>query len=279
MSTSTFSEIFHNLVLKSLDEVYQFALAYGPKIMLAAVIFLIGWICAVILKKITAKLLKALGFDVVSGKFGFKQFLEKGGIQKNPSQLVGLFFYWIIIFSALVMVFETLEFGVVSSLIKEAVLYLPNIFVGLIILALGIFLSGFVGRFVETTSQFANIRFRAVLSKAARYAVIGFAVMIVLEQLEVASGIVAGSFIVIFGIVPLILVLFILIGGRDIVSSILAGRLVMNEYKKGDKIELGSVSGEIESIGFVATKLKKGTEEILVPNAEIARRIVKKKIN
>ena len=279
MSTSTFTEIFRNLVLKSLDKVYQFTVAYGPKVMLAAVIFLIGWICAVLLKKITAKLFKALGFDVLSGKFGFKQFLEKGGIRKNPSQLVGLFFYWLIIFSTLVMIFETLELEAASSLIKQAVSYLPNIFVALILLALGIFLSGFVGRFVETTSQLANIRFRGVLSKAARYAVIGFVVMMVLEQLEVASGIVAQSFIIIFGILPLILFLLVLIGGRDIVSSVLAGRLVMNAYKKGDMIELESISGEIESIGFVATKLKKGTEEISVPNAEIVRRIVKKKSN
>ena len=181
--------------------------------------------------------------------------------------------------STLVMIFETLELEAASSLIKQAFSYLPNIFVALILLALGIFLSGFVGRFVETTSQLANIRFRGVLSKAARYAVIGFVVMMVLEQLEVASGIVAQSFIIIFGIIPLILVLLVLIGGRDIVSSVLAGRLVMNAYKKGDMIELESISGEIESIGFVATKLKKGTEEISVPNAEIVRRIVKKKSN
>ncbi|MBU0710016.1 MAG: hypothetical protein KJ793_04810, partial [Candidatus Omnitrophica bacterium] len=71
-----FNQIFQDLVFKKLEQLYQFIMESGPKIALAIVILLIGWISAVILKKIVSKLLKALGLDVISEKSGFKHFLE-----------------------------------------------------------------------------------------------------------------------------------------------------------------------------------------------------------
>ena len=85
---SKFGGIFQDLVVKKLGQLYQFTTEFGPKVALAIIIFLIGWICAVLLKKIVSKLLKALGFDVLSEKTGLKHFLEKGGIQKNPKGIL-----------------------------------------------------------------------------------------------------------------------------------------------------------------------------------------------
>lgn len=80
---SKFAEILQDLIVKKLGQLYQSATELGPKVTLAIIIFLVGWICAVLLKKIISKLLKALGLDVVSEKTGLKHFLEKGGVGKS----------------------------------------------------------------------------------------------------------------------------------------------------------------------------------------------------
>ncbi|UCC96098.1 MAG: hypothetical protein JSW40_04920, partial [Candidatus Omnitrophota bacterium] len=154
-----------DLVVRRLQQVYQFAMEFGPKIVISIIILLIGWICAVLIKKITAKLLKALGFDVLSDKFGAKGLLERGGIQRNSSSLIGLGFYWLIIFSTLIMIFNTLELPVASQLLKQVVLYIPKFIVALILLALGIFLSNFVGKLAGTSERLAKIPFHVAIDR------------------------------------------------------------------------------------------------------------------
>lgn len=271
-----FGEIFQDLIIKTLKQVHLFAVEFGPKILLAIVILLIGWLCALLLKKIVSKLLKALGFDVLSEKTGLKRFLERGGVQKNSSSIVGLVFYWLIIFSALIMVFNTLELEMASQLIQQIVFYIPKIIVALIFLALGIFLSQFAGKFVEKTSHLAHIPFYTVLGKASRYVIIGLAIMVALEYLGVATTIIIQYAVVIFGVVPLIVSLIFLIGGREILSGILAGRFLMKEYQKGDIIEFDSISGQIQSIDLVTTKIRVSEGEVIIPNSELAKKIIKK---
>ena len=272
-----FAEIFQNLVIKTLSQTYQFVAELTPKITLSIIILLIGWLCALLLKKIVTKLLKALGFDVVSEKTGLKRFLERGGIARGPSSVIGLGFYWLIIFSALVMVFNTLGLEAATQLIKQAVFYLPKIVVALVLLALGIFLSQFMDKFVDKSAHLANIPMYGLLGKIARYVIIGLAIMIALSYLGVATSIVVQYAVIIFGVVPLVVSLIFLIAGKDIVAGILAGRLLMKEYKKGDKIEFESISGEIDSIDFITTKIRSNSEEIIIPNSELAKKIIKKR--
>ena len=267
-----FTDIFQDLVIKKIGQLYLFIVEFGPKVALAVIIFLIGWICAVLLKKIVSKLLKALGLDVLSEKTGLKHLLEKGGVEKKPSALAGLLFYWIIIFSALVMAFNTLELNTASQLIQQVLSYVPRVAVSLILLAVGIFLSRFAGKLVEATSHLANINFYRALGKTARYIVMASAIIICLEYLGEAKT----SIVIIFGAVPLIASLLLIIGGREIISSILSGRLLAKEYKQGDTIEFDSIQGQIKIIDLIVTKITVKDAELVVPNSELARKTIKK---
>jgi len=269
-------EIFNNLVINTLNRLYQFAVEFGPKIALSLVILLIGWLFAILLKKIVSKLLKALGFDVFSKKTGLKSFLENGNIKKNPSLMVGLVFYWAIMLSALIMIFDVLDLEVASGLIRQIIFYMPKIIVVLLLLTLGIFLGSFIGRLVRASSYLANIPFYIALDRVTRYAIFGLAVMISLEYLGIPKAIITQSFIIVFGVIPLVVSLIFLIGGRNIISDILASRFLMNIYKKGEIIEFDSVSGQVKTVGLIATILKNGENEIVIPNSELAKKITKK---
>ena len=271
-----FGEIFQDLVVKTLQETYRVTLDIGPKIALSLIILLIGWICALLLKKIISKLLKAFGVDVLGEKAGMTNFLEKGGVHKKPSALIGLVFYWLIIFSALVMAFNSLELEVASKFLQQAVFYIPKLIVALLLLTIGIFISQFMGKFVQTSARLANIPFYSALDKAARYVIIGLAIMLALEYLGVTTTIIAQYGVIIFGVVPLIISLILLVGGRDMISSALAGGLLRRIYTKGDAIEFDTVSGQIESIDFITTKVKTKEGEMIVPHFELVRKVVRR---
>jgi len=273
---SRFLEIFNDLVIKTLSQVYEFSIRLAPKIVFSLIILLIGWVCAVLLKKIFSKLLKALGFDVLSEKTGLKHFLERGGIQKPFSSIIGLGIYWIIVFSALIMVFNALGLEVASRLIEQVIFYIPKIIVALILITLGIFLSQFIGKLVGASARLANIPFHIALDRLARYIIISLSVMIALEYLGMAAAIIIHYAVIVFIVLPLMAALIFLIGGRDILSSMLAGRLIIKEYRKGDVVEFDSISGQIESIDFITTKIKSKEGLVIVPNSELVRKIIKK---
>jgi len=273
----SFQEVFHNVVVKTFERLRVIAVEFGPKILVSIIILLIGWICALLIKKIVSKLLKAFGLDVVSEKTGLKNCLERGGTHKGPSAIIGVALYWLIILSTLIMVFNTLELYAASKFIKQIILYIPNIIVFLVLLLLGVFLGRFFGKFVEKSACLVNAPLPVMLGRMTSYAIIGLAIVVALEQLEVNTAIIVQSSIFIFGIIPVIFSIIFIIGGRDIASSILAQRFIVREYKIGDKIEFDGISGKIEHIDFISTKIKDNEQEIIIPNSELARKIVRKK--
>lgn len=266
---SKFSEIFQKLVVDTLQNAYQFILQYAPKVIFALIIMVIGLVCAFLIKKITAKIFKALGVDVLSEKTGFKHFMEKGNINKNLSTVIGKILYWLIVFSTLIMVFDTLELKIASKLLHQIFSYLPKIIVALVLLSLGIFLSRFVNNFIQTSSRLANIPFPSILGKGAQYLLIGLAVITGLEYLDLPVEHLMEYFMIIFILIPSTLLLILLIGGKETVSSIIAGRIVIKEYKKGDLISFGTTTGTIESIGLISTKIKNDQGLVIVPNQEL----------
>jgi hypothetical protein len=274
---SKFIEIFNDLVVQSFSQVYNFALEHGPGIAFAIAIILFGWLCAILIRKIIIKLLRAFGFDVVSARIGLKGFLEKGGIEKNPSSLVGWFFYWVIFLNALIIAQDAVDLKVTSQFIQNIILYIPNIVISIIILALGIYISKFLAKFVYKTTHLAGIPVYSLLGTVTRYAVIGLTVIVILDYLQVSQLIMSESVMVIFAVIPIGFFLIFLVGGREAVSNIISGRFLAQELKKGDHIECDVASGSVESIGAIATKLKTDRNEIYIPNAELAKKVIRKK--
>ena len=274
---SELTNVFSQLSYDKLGQMYQAIKPVFFKIILSIVVLFVGWICAVLVKKIIGKFLKALGFDVVSEKVGIRRFLQKGGITRSPSYLIGLGFYWLIIFSAIIMAFNSIHLGLTSQLIKQiAASYAPRIIAALIILILGVLIAQFAGRFTRTTFRLADVPFASALGTVTHYTIIGLVVVIALERLGVDKSLIMPFLFILFFIVPLMICLILIVGGREIISSLLAGRFLKKIYAKGEKIQFDSVTGKIDSIDFMTTTIKDVNEEIVIPNSELVKKIIKK---
>jgi small-conductance mechanosensitive channel len=273
----TFAEVFNTLVVQSLNQAYTFTLQHGPGIVFALAVILFGWICAVVLRKIITKLLRAFGFDVLSARIGFKRFLEKGGIDKAPSSLIGWIFYWMVFLNALIMAQDVVDLKVTSQFIQNIILYIPNVIVGIIILTLGIYVSRFMAKFVDKTAHLAGIPVHSLLGTIARYAILGLTAIVILDYSGVPSLIMSESITIIFAVIPIGFFLVFLVGGRDVISNIISGRCLTQVLNQGDHVECDSAAGTVEKIGATTTVLKNGTVEIIIPNAELAKKIIKKK--
>jgi hypothetical protein len=268
--------LFQELVVENIEGIREAIIEFGPNIILALATLFMGWVFAVLLKKVTSKLLKAVGSDVWAEKMGLKDFLLKSGMDKNPSHIAGLIIYWIVLFKALAMAFDTVGMEGSALFIKQVFFYLPTIAMVMIVLALGRFLGRVVGRFTETSAKLARLPGHVCMGRIAQYAIVAIIIILTLKHLGAREELLAQCATILFMIVPVIASVMFLLGGRDIVSNVLAGRCLIREYKPGDRIVFDSVSGEILSIDLVTTRIKGKDAELVVPNSMITAKIVKK---
>ena len=125
-----------------------------------------------------------------------------------------------------------------------------------------------------TTLRLANIPFFEVFGMTASYIVIGLSVMIALEQIGVVKTVAAKTFFMVLGVVPIVFFIMFLVGGKDIMSNIIAGHFIRKKYKKGDTLEIGVIKGEVDSVDLITTKIIAQKGDIYLPNAQLIHKEV-----
>lgn len=193
-------------------------------------ILLVGWLLAVILKKVLVKVLVFLKIDTLSGKINLSQILEKGGIRYTLSEIIGIIFYWLIIFVALATAINALGLTSVSAVMDRIILYVPNIVIAIFILILGLFLSSFLSSVVVAMAVNAGISQANILGKIASTVIIVFSVMIAMEQLNIAAAIINAVITIIFASIGLAFAIAFGLGSKDIASKIISD--MVDAFKK-----------------------------------------------
>ena len=269
-------KMVQDLVLTPIMNAAVSVLAFLPHVGLAALILAVGFPLAILAREVTARLLRALGLDVLSERTGFTRLLTRGGVSRRPSRVLGLLAYWVIVFSALILVFDVLEIPAGARLIQQVLALLPRILAALAITSLGIFLGRFTARIVQASSLIANVPFASTLGALCSYAVIAIALVAGLRFAEFLPDTFTGVLAVAALAAPAVAALAVLLGSPRTLSSIVAGRFLREQLKPGDRISFEGTSGEVLAVQLVMTRLRDGVEDVIISNADLAARIIRR---
>lgn len=186
-----------------------------PRVLLGVLILAAGFIVAKAASFAVRKGLRAINFHILTGRSGMDGFLQKGGTSADTTDLLGVLVYWIVILAALIVAFNSMGLAYVTELLGRVMIFVPRIFVALLILTFGAYFSRFLANAVSTYCHSAGIRDGDTIAKLARYAIMAFVVMIALDHLEIGGVIVRQTFLIILGGVMLAIALAFGIGGKD----------------------------------------------------------------
>ena len=192
-----------------------------PKIIGAILILLIGWIIAKLLKKAIVKLLQIIKLNTLSEKVGIEKFLKEGGLKKTAADLIGSLFYWIIMLTVILAVFNLLQLNSAQELFNSIILFIPNIMVSLIILLIGLYAAKFISNVLSTSLKNMKDKTAEIIEKIAYYSIVIFTVFLVLGQLKIAQSIITNAFILVFGAICLAFGLAFGLGGKETASDVL----------------------------------------------------------
>jgi hypothetical protein len=192
-----------------------------PKLLGAIIIFVVGLIIAKLIKMGIVKLLRLVRFDTAAEKTGVKGFLNKGNILKTPSEIIGTLAYWFVLILVLVASMDALGLPIVSDILNDIFLYIPNVVAAIIVLILGILMGNLLSAIVRTAASNAGLSTAEGMGKVALYAIVVFSSAIALIQLGIGEEIVSSAFGLTFGALALAFGLAFGLGGKEVAADYL----------------------------------------------------------
>ena len=192
-----------------------------PKLIGAVIIFVLGLLLARLVKFAVEKLLRLVRLDAAGEKTGLIEFLRKGNILKMPSEIVGSLSYWFITILVIIATLDALGLPIVSDMLDDVFLYLPNVVAAIIVLILGILFGNLLSAVIRTASSNAGLKAADGLGKTAFVAIISFSGAIALVQLGIGEEVVSAAFVILFGAAALAAALAFGLGGRELAADYL----------------------------------------------------------
>ncbi|HVE53058.1 MAG TPA: small-conductance mechanosensitive ion channel [Ramlibacter sp.] len=215
-----------------------------PKIIGFALIIIAGWFIASLIERGLAALLRSIRFNELAERAGLSDFIRKMGMDTDAAGMIGLVVKWFVRLIALVVAFDALGLPAVSEVLRQLLLWLPNVVVALVVLVIGGLAARALSNVVRGAASEAGLTNTNFLAKSAMVVVWAFAIVVAVNQLGIATELVNTLFMAIVGALALSLGLAFGLGGRDTAAEIVRKWYAAAQEKSGEMKALAANMGD-----------------------------------
>ena len=193
-------------------------------LVIAAIIAFLGWGIALLLARATRAVLPFLGVDAP-----MKRLAEERGIPEEllPSRLAGYGVFWCVLVAATLLAFRALGIDLVPSIASRLEDVVPRVLTSALVLVLGIPLALAASRVLNAILLPTGLRPGRFRSQAVVAILVGFTVLLALEQLGLAAQLVLAVGVTAVASAGLTLALAVGLGCRDLARDMII------EYLRG----------------------------------------------
>jgi len=214
----TWGDVFNT----SLQDLWWGFIQFAPKLIVAIIFFIIGWILGSLVAKAFEHVINALKVDKLFASIGMDDFFRKAGMNLNTGYFIGQVVKWFVIIVFLLPSLNLVGLDYISFFLKDDVLgFLPRVIVAAFILIIATIVAEALSKVVNSSARAMNLHSANMLGTVAKYTVWIFAFIIALGQLGVAPAYMQILFAGIIGMLAIAGALAFGLGAKDA-----AGRFV-----------------------------------------------------
>jgi small-conductance mechanosensitive channel len=202
-----------------------------PRILGFIVVVAIGWFVSTLLARGVLGLLRAIRFDELMQRSGIADFMNKMATGTDSAGIVAGIVKWIVRVVVLLVAFDVLGLPAVSDVMRQLLLWLPNLVVAIFVLFIGGIAARALGNIVRGATAEAGFTNPETLSNVVRTTVWAFAIVVAINQLGIATNLINTLFTGFVGALALAGGLAFGLGGRD-----LASRSLENWYDQAQEV-------------------------------------------
>lgn len=215
----TWGDVFN----ASLQDLWWGFMQFAPKLIVAIVFFIIGWVLGSLIAKAFEQVFSALKVDKLFQSIKADDFFRKAGMNLNTGYFIGQLIKWFVIIVFLLPSLNLVGLTSISSFLKDDVLsFLPRVIVAIFILIIASVVADALSKAVVGATKAMNLTSANMLGTIVRYSIWIFAFIIALGQLGVATAYMQILFTGIIGMIAIAGALAFGLGGKDAASRIIS---------------------------------------------------------
>ncbi len=190
-------------------------ISFLPSVIISVIVFTCGWGFGAVLGRAVEHLVSVLRVDKALHRAGFDTLSEQAGFHISVARFFGGIVKWGVIVAFTLASAEILGLSQVTQLLRDILVYIPQVIIAAVILVIAMLLGDFVSRLVSHSTKATGIKgnFAAQMAKWAIIIVGG--IFPALTQLRIAQGLVEVLFTGVVFALALALGLSFGLGGRD----------------------------------------------------------------
>ena len=205
-----------DVLTASFQNLWYGIVAYIPNIIVAVIIFVVGWLIGAALGKVVDQVVKSIKLDQALKSTGLNAAVERAGFTLNVGMFLGMLVQWFVIIGFLVASLDVLGLSQVNAFLTSVVLsYLPQVIVAVLFILAGALLAEAAKNVVGGAARAAEVKSAGFAGSVAKYAIWIFAILAALDQLQVASAFVQTLFTGVVVAISLALGLAFGLGGQE----------------------------------------------------------------
>src|ERR1700693_491050 len=224
-------------ILQGLEQAYgnlvHMIADFLPRFLVMLIIIVLGLLVAFLLKYILRIVLSVTKLDQVSEQAGASGILRAAHLP-SMTVLLSRSIFWLTWFSFILIGLSVLGVASLQEQISRLFQFLPEVFVGILILFVGLMTANFLSRAALLAAVNGGYPSPRILSWSIRFIIWILAISMTLEELGVARQTVISAFSIIFGALMLGLAIAFGLGGQDLARKALEKYLGNTPEKEKD---------------------------------------------
>jgi len=180
----TWGDVFN----ASLQNLWWGFIQFAPKLIVAIIFFVVGWVLGNLVAKAFEHVVGALKIDKLFESVGMSNFFKKAGMNLNTGYFIGQIVKWFFIIVFLLPSLRLVGLDMVAVFLEGSVLgFLPRVIIAAFILVIATFVAEALSKAITAGAKGMNLRSANMLGEVVKYAVWVFAFIIALGQLGIAE--------------------------------------------------------------------------------------------
>ena len=236
-----------------------------PRIGGAILLLVVGLVVASLAGRLVRRALLALGVDGLAERFGVHDVLARVGLPRSLAEVLGRLVRMTLAVVVVVAALSLLGLAGVGAALNAALLFLPKLFVALVIVLVGVVVSQLVGEWADRVSDQMALGFP--LGRVLQFAILATFVLTALAQLGIPTEILFTLIVIALAGAVFAGALALGLGSREVAREVSAGRYLAGTYGVGQTISIDGVRGRIVALERAATVLRTDDgRTVRVPN-------------
>jgi len=252
---------------------------FGPKIVAAIVVLVVGYFVAKLVAKMAVALFDRIGLQRAAERSELADSMKQVGIQRTVPQILGLIIFWSLIGVFMMACLSVLNLPGVGDAIRQVVAYVPRVLGATVMVVVGLLVASLMRGVIATSADRVGLSYAQQLATGCYYALGLMVFLAAFKQLNIEFEMLNYAILIVLGGTALGIGLSFGLGGRDVVAGILSGYYIRQRIQTGDQVSIGDMEGTVRDVGAVATTIETDEDGLMhrhsVPNVKMLNEAVR----